>query len=48
MHLWLEPYLRTLLERRGRAEDGQAELLIIVLIAFLIALLVSGRRIVVQ
>ncbi len=40
--------LRALLHRYGVDERGQAELFLIALLAFMIALLATGHRIVVQ
>jgi hypothetical protein len=46
MYLWLETNLRALLARRS--EEGQAELLLIAIIAFVVVLLATGHRVVVQ
>ncbi len=48
MYAWLETHVRALLHRHGINENGEVELLLIVLIAFIIGLLVAGRRIIVQ
>ncbi len=50
MYAWLDAHVRALLHRHGINvnENGEVELLLIVLIAFIIGLLVAGRRIVVQ
>ncbi len=49
MHAWLEANLRALLHRHGiDDENGEVELLLIALIAFMIGILVAGRRIIVQ
>ncbi|MDR7417620.1 MAG: hypothetical protein QN178_01765 [Armatimonadota bacterium] len=49
MYTILHAYARTWVRRHvGRSEDGQAELILVFLLAFLIALLVTGRRLIVQ
>jgi hypothetical protein len=45
MHPWLETNLRVLQER---SEEGLVDLLLVALIAFVVALLVTGHRVVVQ
>ncbi len=42
--LWLETQIR----RRVTGQHGQAELIVVALIVFLLWLLVTGRRVVVQ
>jgi hydrogenase-4 membrane subunit HyfE len=45
----LETYLRAWMRRHLHIEEGgQAEIILIALVAFLIGLLLSGRRVVVQ
>jgi hypothetical protein len=48
MYAWVETNLRTLLRRHRAGERGQAELVLVVLIAFLLMLIVTGHRIIVQ
>jgi hypothetical protein len=49
MYTILQAYARACLWRRARTdENGQAELVLVFLLAFLIALLVTGRRLIVQ
>ncbi len=48
MYAWIEANLRSLLHRHGIDENGQAELILLALIAFMIGILVAGRRIIVQ
>jgi hypothetical protein len=49
MYQWLEANLRHVLRNYLHVkEDGQVEVILIALFAFLIGLLASGRRIVVQ
>ena len=48
MHIWLDHWLRLAARRLGRDERGQAELLIIALLIFLIWLISTGRRVLVQ
>jgi len=49
MYQWLEANLRYMLRNYLHVkEDGQVEVILIALFAFLIGLLASGRRIVVQ
>ncbi len=44
MYTWLDAYIRSRLSN----DRGQAELIVIALIVFLLWLLVSGRKVVVQ
>lgn len=48
MQIWLESWLRMAVAKLWRDERGQAELLIIVLLVFLVWLVSTGRRVVVQ
>ncbi len=48
MQIWLEHTLRLAARRIVRSERGQSELLIIVLLLFLVWLVSTGRRVVVQ
>lgn len=49
MEPWLETYLRARIRHSlGKDQEGIAELVLIALVAFVIWLLVSGRRVVVQ
>jgi len=47
MYTWLEAYIRGIVYRYLRGEQGQ-DVLILLLVLFLIWLLVAGRRVVVQ
>jgi len=47
MHTWLHAVLSTIL-RRHRDEAGQVEAIIIALVIFLLILILSGRRVLVQ
>ena len=44
---WLMMTLRDLL-RRHRGEDGQVEAIVLALVIFLLILIISGRRVLVQ
>ena len=48
MQIWLEHWLRLAASRVFRDERGQAELLIIALLIFLIYLISTGRRVIVH
>ena len=48
MQIWLEHTLRLAARRIFRDERGQTELLIVALLIFLIWLISTGRRVVVQ
>jgi hypothetical protein len=48
MQIWLEHALRLAARRIVRDDHGQTEILIIVLLLFLVWLVSTGRRVVVQ
>lgn len=48
MQIWLEHWVRLVVNKVVRDERGQGELIIIALLIFLIWLLSTGRRVVVQ
>ncbi len=48
MQIWLEHWVRLAVNKVVRDERGQGELIIIALLIFLIWLLSTGRRVVVQ
>ncbi|MDQ7857294.1 MAG: hypothetical protein QN174_07485 [Armatimonadota bacterium] len=48
MDLWMAPAVRAAAARLLRGERGQTELIIIALLLFLIFLVSTGRRVVVQ
>ncbi len=48
MQIWLEYWLRLAAGKVFRDERGQAELLIIALLIFLVYLVSTGRRVIVQ
>ena len=48
MELWLSTYIRARLAPILRDQRGQAELLILALLVFIIFLISSGRRLTVQ
>ncbi len=48
MLIWLESWLRLAVGKVLRSEKGQAELLVILLLIFIIYLVSTGRRVTVQ
>lgn len=48
MLIWLESWMRLALRRVLRDERGQSELIIILIVIFVIYLISTGRRVVVQ
>ncbi len=48
MLIWLHSWLRLAVGKVVRDEKGQAELIVILLILFLVYLVSTGRRVVVQ
>lgn len=48
MLIWLHSWLRLAVGKVVKDEEGQAELIVILLILFLVYLVSTGRRVVVQ
>jgi hypothetical protein len=48
MLIWLESWMRLALRKVLRDERGQSELIIILIVIFVIYLISTGRRVVVQ
>lgn len=48
MQIWLEHWVRLVMRKVVRDERGQGEIIIIALLIFLIYLLSTGRRVLVQ
>lgn len=48
MLIWLETWVRLAVSKMVRDERGQGELLIILLLIFILYLISTGRRVVVQ